>query len=216
MSRIVVFGAGGRAGRRAVAEAVARGHEVVAVVRDPGRYPDLAGAGITVVAGDATDAGSVAAAAAGADAAVSTVYSPDVAPGEFFAAAAEALVAGLAKAGVNRLVVVGIGTVLEVAPGVAVHDTPGFPDAGKEFSLGHAAEIAVFEGSGAAFDWVIVVPPPVLLDAEAERTGKYRAGGRQVLTAEEGAPAFSYADLAVALIDEIEDPRHHRDLVAVA
>ena len=52
MSRIVVFGAGGRAGTRAVAEAAGRGHEVTAVVRDPGKYADLGGDRVAVVAGD--------------------------------------------------------------------------------------------------------------------------------------------------------------------
>ncbi|WP_067499042.1 NAD(P)-dependent oxidoreductase [Actinoplanes sp. TFC3] len=212
MSKIVVFGAGGKA----VAEAVCRGHEVIAVMRDPGKYPDLGGAGVSVVAGDVTDADSVATVAAGADAAVSAVFRPDVPAGDFYRAAAEALVGGLAKAGVGRLAVVGVGTALEVSPGVAVHDTPGFPDAGKDFSLGHAAEIAVLEGSDASLDYVIVVPPPVVLDADAERTGKYTVGGRQLQPTVEGAPAFAYADLAVALIDEVETPRHHRELISVA
>jgi hypothetical protein len=46
MGRIVVYGAGGRAGRRAVAEARLRGHEVVAVVRDPAKHAAVAGDGI--------------------------------------------------------------------------------------------------------------------------------------------------------------------------
>jgi uncharacterized protein len=216
MSRIAVFGAGGKAGRRAVAEARFRGHDVTAVVRNAEKYKDLAGPGVTLVEADVTDAASVAVVAASHDAAVSTVYRPDVPAAEFYGGAARALVDGLTKAGVTRLVVVGVGTVLEVAPGVAVHDTPGFPDEGKKFSLGHAAEIAVLEGSDQSLDWVIVTPPPAILDAEAERTGTYRVGGRQVLPTQEGAPAFSYADLAVALIDEIEDPKHHRELIAVA
>ena len=70
--RIVVFGAGGRVGSRTVAEALARGHEVTAVVRDPAAH-DLQGDGLTVVAGDATDPASVAEAAAGHDLAISTV-----------------------------------------------------------------------------------------------------------------------------------------------
>ena len=70
--RIVVFGAGGRVGSRTVAEALARGHEVTAVVRDPEAH-DLHGDGLTVVAGDATDPASVAEVAAGHDLAISTV-----------------------------------------------------------------------------------------------------------------------------------------------
>ena len=71
--RIVVFGAGGRVGSRTVAEALARGHEVTAVVRDPAAHEMLHGDGLAVVAGDATDPTSVAETAAGHDLAISTV-----------------------------------------------------------------------------------------------------------------------------------------------
>jgi len=203
-----VFGAGGRAGRRAVAEAVSRGHEVTAVVRDPAAHAGLGG---TVVAGDVTDAASVAAVVRGHDAVVQAAYQAGAA--DFFGEAAKALLAGLAEAGVGRLVAVGIGTTLEVAPGVPLHDTEGFPADGRAFSLGHAAQLEVLRAGGTEVDWVVLAPPPVVLDAEAERTGAYRTGGVAVL---EGADAFSYADLAVALIDEVEHPEHHRALVAIA
>ncbi|WDZ82452.1 NAD(P)-dependent oxidoreductase [Micromonospora cathayae] len=215
MSRIVVFGAGGRAGRRVVAEAVSRGHQVTAVVRDTATYAALAGDQVTVVRGDVTDADSVAAVAAGHDAAVQAAYQSGLPVDEYFSRAARALVEGLGQAGVGRLVVVGIGTNLEVAPGVMVHDTPNFPAEGRIFSLGHVAELEVLRNADTTVDWVVLAPPPAVLDHEAERTGRYRTGGAQVLPSEQGAPAFSYADLAVALIDEIENPKHHRSLVAV-
>ncbi|WP_187368207.1 NAD(P)-dependent oxidoreductase [Nonomuraea terrae] len=211
MSGIVVFGAGGRAGRRVVATAARRGHEVTAVVRDPGRHPDLAGERVRVVAGDVTDPGSVAGAAAGHDVAVQVAARLDVPAREFFPAAARALVDGLARAGVSRLVALGIGSLLEVAPGVRLVDTPGFPADARAFSLGHAAELEVFEGS--ALDWVMIAPPPVFLDAESPGTGRYRVGGTRVPV--KGDAAFSYADVAGAIVDEAERPAHHRVQVAV-
>ncbi|MFD7865628.1 NAD(P)-dependent oxidoreductase [Streptomyces sp. NPDC057682] len=213
MSRIVVFGAGGRAGRRAVAEAAARGHRVTAVVRDPAGYPGLGGDGVDVVAGDVSDADSVAAVAAGHDAAVQAAGRMDMPSTEFFVGAAQALLAGLERAGVARLVLVGIGTTLEAAPGVMLHDTPGFPADARTFSLGHAAELDVLRASDTDIDWLVLAPPPVMLDNEAERTGHYRTGGHALLP---DAESFSYADLAVALIDEAETPKHSRCLTAVA
>ncbi|MFF4338525.1 NAD(P)-dependent oxidoreductase [Kitasatospora sp. NPDC001540] len=213
MSRIVVFGAGGNAGRRAVAEAVSRGHRVTAVVRDAAKYRELAAEGVTLVEGDVTEAGSVAAVAAGHDAVISTVFRADVAPADFYGAVSRALVAGLAEAGVGRLVAVGVGTALEAAPGVAVHDSPEFPEEYRQFSIGHSVENEVYRAS--ALDWVVVTPPPAVLDADAERTGTYRVGGPGVLPTEEGAPAFSYADLAVALVDVATGGDHHREVVAV-
>ncbi|BAJ32299.1 MULTISPECIES: NAD(P)H-binding protein [Kitasatospora] len=213
MSRIVVFGAGGNAGRRAVTEAVTRGHRVTAVVRDPAKYRELEREGVTLVGGDVTAADSVAAVAVGHDAVISTVFRADVAPADFYAAAAAALVEGLTGAGVSRLVAVGVGTALEAEPGVAVHDAPEFPAAYRQFSIGHSVENDVYRASG--LDWVVVTPPPTVLDAEAVRTGRYRTGGPAVLPTEPDAPAFSYADLAVALVDEATRPAHHRAVVAV-
>ncbi|MEV4617492.1 NAD(P)H-binding protein [Asanoa sp. NPDC049573] len=206
MSSIIVFGAGGRAGRRVVAEARRRGHRVTAVVRT--RHSDLDG---TVVSGDVTDGASVAALAAGHDAAVNAAARLDVPAGEFFAAAARALTSGLAAAGVPRLVGIGIGTTLEVAPGVPLHDSPEFPAEHRAFSLGHAAQVEVLRA--ADLDWVLLVPPPTLLDDTTGGTGTYRTGAGQVLPA--GTTLFPYADLAVAVVDEIDRPRHHRTIVAV-
>ncbi|ROQ68845.1 hypothetical protein EDD93_3327 [Streptomyces sp. 840.1] len=214
---IVIFGAGGRAGRRAVAEAVSRGHQVTAVVRNSASYQDLAGAGVSVVSGDVTDAESVATVAAGHDGAISAAGRMDMDASEFYVGAAHALLDGLERAGVGRLVLVGIGSTLETAPGVMVHDAPGFPEAARNFSLGHAAELDVLRAAGSGIDWLVIAPPPVVLDNEAARTGRYRTGGGQVLPAGDGgAEGFSYADLAVALVDETETPKHHRSLVAVA
>jgi putative NADH-flavin reductase len=214
MGKIVVFGAGGRAGRRVVAEAAGRGHEVTAVVRDPGKYGDLAGEGVRVVAGDVTDGASGAAVAAGHDVAVQAAVRLDVPSEEFYPAAARALVEGLAGAGVARLVALGIGSLLEVSPGVRLVDTAGFPDDARAFSLGHAAELAVFEES--ALDWVVLAPPPVFLDEEADRTGRYRFGDGRVPDSAEGDPVFSFADLAVAVVDEADGGKHHRVQVAVS
>ena len=210
MNRIVIFGAGGRAGRRAVAEAASRGHAVTAVVRDPDARPDLAREGVTVVAGDVTDTADVATIAAGHDAAITAAARLDVPALDFYTAATTALGAGLAKAGVARLVLAGMGPVLEVAPGRRLLDEPDFPPDHRTFALGHVAQLDVLATTG--LDWVVLAPPVVFLNDAAERTGRYRTGGTALLRPPD-AP-FSYADFAVALVDEADDPRH-RGLVAV-
>jgi putative NADH-flavin reductase len=215
MGSIVVFGAGGRAGRWAVAEAAGRGHRVTAVVRNPAGCPVPPG-DVTVVVGDVTDPASVAALTAGHDAVISAAGRLDVPAGEFFPAAARALTAGLTAAGVRRVVGVGIGTALHNEAGVALHDTDALPDEYREFSVGHAAELAVWQQAPEELDWLVVAPPPTFLDADGERTGRYRTGGTGVLELPADAPLFRYADLAVALVDEALEPRHHRSMVAVA
>lgn len=191
MSRIVIFGAGGRAGRTAVAEALTRGHDVTAVVRDVPRYqspPD-----VRVVAGDVLDA---AAHADGADAVISAVYQngPD-----FFVRAAKSL----STAGAGRIVVVGLASVLPTADGTLLMDTDGYPQEWRDFYLAHAAGVAALDG-----DWVVVSP------AGDFDHGGPRLGGYRVMPADAGS-RISYADLAIALIDEVEQPRHHREHIGV-
>ncbi|GAA3081765.1 NAD(P)-dependent oxidoreductase [Streptomyces roseofulvus] len=211
--RIVVLGAGGRVGRAAVAEAVARDHRVTAVVRDPARHPDLARAGVTVVRGDATDPGAVAALAAGHDAVVHASVRLDVPSEEYFEATAKALVTGLTEAGVGRLLTLGIATTLEDANGVRLMDAPGFPAEWRTFAQGHVVEFELLAATaGPELDWLMVVPP-LDLDAEAEPTGGYRTA---VGTVVDGPGRIAHADLALALLDEIEAPRHSRVQLAVS
>ncbi|WTT06149.1 NAD(P)H-binding protein [Streptomyces sp. NBC_00090] len=208
-----MFGAGGRVGRAAVAEAVSRGHRVTAVVRDPAAHRDLEGAGVSLVRGDATDAVSVAALAAGHDAALHTAARLDLPSEEYFTAAAKALVAGLGEAGVRRLLTLGIATTLETAPGVRLMDAPEFPAEWRAFAQGHVAEFELLTAeAGPELDWLMVVPP-LDLNAEAERTGGYRTAVGSVV---EGPGRIGHADLALALLDEIERPRHSRVQLAVS
>ncbi|MPZ79855.1 MAG: NAD(P)H-binding protein [Actinophytocola sp.] len=201
MSKIVVFGAGGRAGRRIVTHALARGHEVTAVVRDPGRHPAL-----TTERGDVTDPDDVATLSAGHDVAVNAAARLDMSSTGFYTAATRTLIAGLAT---PRLIAIGIGTVLADASGTPLYEAPDFPAGAREFTLGHVAELELLKAS--ALDWVVLAPPPTTLDPDAPGMGRYRFGDTHALPA---AP-FSYADLAAAVVEEIEQSHHHRALVAV-
>ncbi|MFI6514183.1 NAD(P)-dependent oxidoreductase [Spirillospora sp. NPDC050679] len=207
MSEIVVFGAGGRGGRAAVAEARRRGHAVTAVVRDPAGHQDLAAGGVRVVAGDVTDAASVAAAAAGHDAAINSTYDPGAEPAAFFTASAGALLDGLRRAGVGRLVHVGLASVLEDASGTPLMDAPGYPQEYRSFFLGHAAGNDALR-KDAGFDWVVVSPSGDF-DHEGARTGGYR------IAPADAAARVSYADFAIALLDEADAPAHHRVHIGV-
>ena len=215
VSRIVIFGAGGRAGRRAVVEAASRGHQVTAVVRDPSAHPDLAVPGVQLVQGDVTDPDSVAQVAAGQDAAISTVYRPDVVADEFYVAGVHALLEGLTQARVPRLVIVGIGTLLHTRPGVRYMDEPEFLPEWMPFNLGRVAELDALQAADTVVDWVVVAAPPTPLDNAAPRSDRYRVGGLDLPADWATGTQFSYADLLAAVVDEIDAPEHHRRLVAV-
>ncbi|MEO3742637.1 NAD(P)H-binding protein [Plantactinospora sp. B5E13] len=207
MGRIVVFGAGGRGGRAAVGEALRRGHQVTAVVRDPARHPDLTTGNVRIVTGDVTSADDVARIAAGHDAVISSVYDPAVAPDVFFTTAARALLTGLARAGVPRLLVVGLASVLPTVDGTPLMDTPGYPQEYRFFSLGHAAGMDVLRAADDP-DW-LVLSPAGDFDHGGSRTGRYRTAPA------EASSRVSYADFAIALLDEIETPTRHRTHVGV-
>ncbi|MEV0904836.1 NAD(P)-dependent oxidoreductase [Streptomyces hokutonensis] len=220
MDGIVVFGAGGRAGRAVTAEALGRGYGVTAVVRDPERYAELAAEGVSVVRGDVTDAGSVREVAGGAVGAVHAV-SPFSGPEQgfasldpdFFVKAADALLAGLASAGVRRLVAVGLFADLLGADGRPVMDDPAaFPPEIRPFALAHTAGLRRLREAGeGAVDWLMLTPGGGL-ELDAPRTGRHRFGGERV---PEGAPGLSYAELAAAVLDEIGTPSRHRTRVSV-
>lgn len=204
---IVLFGGTGNIGQRIALEAVERGHDVVAVVRDPERsiapHPR-----VRLVRGDATDAASVASVVRGADAVVSAV-SPR--PGTTGSApslvnAARGLIAGLKAAGVKRLVVVGGAGSLEVAPGVMLMDAPGFPEAYRPEAVEGRDSLAVYRAEADGLDWTFLSPAAEI--QAGERTGRYRTTIDQFLTNEQGRSHISYEDFAVALVDELERPQH--------
>lgn len=211
MSKVLVFGAGGRAGWAAVGEALRRGHSVTAAVRDPTKYADLSATGadlpaeVEVVAADVTSAGDVARLVEGHDAVIAAVYDGTSDPTDFFAAAARALVEGLGK---TRLVWVGLASILEAEPGVPSMDTAGYPQEYRAFYLAHAAAVEMF-AAGTDLDWVSIAPSGDFNHDHPARTGAYKV-----------APAaadsrISYADLAIALLDEIDTPQHHHATIGV-
>ena len=69
----------------------------------------------------------------------------------------------------------------------------------------------------AELDWVFLSPAGDFGSwVPGERTGEYRVGGDVALFDEQGRSALSGADFAVAIVDEIETPKHHREHIGVA
>lgn len=103
---------------------------------------------------------------------------------------------------------VGLASILKTASGVALMDTPGYPQEYRVFYLGHAAGVDVLRGARSELDW-LVVSPAGDFDHGGARTGRYRAA-----TAD-AASRISYPDFAIALLDEIDTPRHRRTHMGV-
>ena len=208
--RITVFGATGAVGRRVVAEAVSRGHDVTAVVRNPARADDLP-ARVTIRPGDAADPGDVAAFARGQDLVI-TATRP--APGREadLVDTTRTLIEGLAGTGV-RLLAVGGAATLRTPGGTLVLDTPDFPAELGPIAAACRDQYEVYRAD-TTVDWTYASPP--LLLEPGERTGRYRLGRDDLLADAAGRSAISMEDFAVALLDEAEQPRHHRARFTVA
>jgi len=206
--KIVIFGATGNVGRQLVKEALSRGHQVVGVVRDPQavQSPD---ARVTLHRGDATDRRSVAEVARGADAVVSAVSPRPNArglPAPTLVGTARAVIAGLRDAGAKRVVAVGGAGSLEVAPGKALVDQPGFPDVYKAEALDGRESLKIYREEAAGLDWTFISPAVEI--APGERTGRYRTTSDPILADASGKSFITFEDFAVAILDELEHPKH--------
>ncbi|MER5780151.1 NAD(P)H-binding protein [Streptomyces mobaraensis] len=195
---IVIFGAGGRAGRHLVAEATRRGHTVTAVVRDPSRHRDLPPAA-RVAAGDVTDETAVERLAAGHEVAISAAVDLSGSPHDFFTTSTRALTEGLRKAGVHRLLVVGLASVLPGPSGTLLMDEPGYPNEYRPFYLAHAAGLALLRTSTTPdLTWTYAAPAGDF-DHEGTPVGRYRVAKHG-----DANDRITYADFAVGLLDEAE------------
>ena len=205
--KIALIGATGFVGSEVLKELLSRGHQVTALARSPEK---LAGQlGLKVVKADALDAAQVAAAVEGHDAVVDS-YNPGWSEPrihDLFLQGTRAILDGVKRSGVKRVLVVGGAGSLFVAPGVQLVDTPHFPAEYKQGAL--AAREALNQiRDETSLDWTFLSPAALL--APGPRTGKFRIGAEELLMDGDKPAGLSVADLAVAIVDEIETPKHIR------
>ncbi|NKI97000.1 NAD(P)-dependent oxidoreductase [Rhizobacter sp. SG703] len=205
--KIALIGATGFVGSEVLKELLSRGHQVTALARSPEK---LAGQlGLKVVKADALDAAQVAAAVEGHDAVIDS-YNPGWSEPrihDLFLQGTRAILDGVKRAGVKRVLVVGGAGSLFVAPGVQLVDTPHFPAEYKQGAL--AAREALNQiRDETSLDWTFLSPAALL--APGPRTGKFRIGAEELLMDGDKPAGLSVADLAVAIVDEIETPKHIR------
>ncbi len=113
---------------------------------------------------------------------------------------------------VGRYLVVGGAGSLEVAPGVRLVMTAGFPVAYKAEAEKGAAFLDLLRAEK-ELNWTFLSPSALF--TAGERTGQFRLGTDRLLTAEDGKSWISFEDFAVALADEIERPAHIRQRFTV-
>lgn len=198
MSDVALIGISGRVGSRLAAELLRRGHSVTGIARNAHEVP--AQRGLTVKSADGSRPEALAPILEGHDALISaTRFAGGI--------TAPALLTAARHAGVSRVLVVGGAGSLLIAPGIALIDSPDFPAAYKaEAAAGRFFLDALRTES--EIDWTFLSPSAVL--EPGERTGSFRLGEDDLLVDLQGKSHISMEDYAVALVDELERPRHSR------
>lgn len=190
------------AGSRILNELSARGHTVTAIARHPDNVKRLAG--VTAVKADVQDEGSIAAQLNGHNAVISAVRFLDSDP--------NTLINAVRMSGVKRYLVVGGAASLETAPGVRLLDTPDFPAAYRAEATKGAQFLDLLRNTE-DLDWSFISPSAMFVPGS--RTGKFRLAKDQLLISNQGVSSISFEDYAVAMVDEIENPKHIRQRFTV-
>ena len=198
---VAIIGATGNIGSKIAAELLSRGHSVTAIARNTDKAP----AGTTVKSADASDAAALAAVLKGHDAVVSAApFAPGLSP---------AIIDAVKRSGVKRYIMVGGAGSLEVAPGKMLKDTLTLPDAVRKILDEAAENLKRLRGEN-GLDWTFFSPAAEI--GPGERTGIFRLGGDQLVTDAAGKSRISYDDYAIALVDELEHPRHIKKRFTIA
>ena len=203
---IVLIGASGYVGSALLEEALARGHQVTALVGHPEKL--AARPQLTALKTDALDTATLAGQLRGHDAVISAFSGhaqTDVY--DYYLRGMRSIIAATRASGVPRLLVVGGAASLEVAPGVQLLDTAEFPAQWRETAAG-AREALNLLRAEEELDWTFLSPSAYL--EPGARSGQFRLGGDQLLIGADGQSRISLQDYAVAMIDELEKPAHSR------
>jgi putative NADH-flavin reductase len=195
--KVALIGATGRVGSHLLAELLARDHVVTGIVHTAAPIEPTPTLSIAIA--DARDASALAPALVGHDAVISA--------SRFVSSDANALISALKQARVGRLMAVGGAGSLEVAPGQALADSPGFPEAFRAEAEAGRAFLAVLRAEP-TLDWTCLSPSADF--APGMRTGHFRLGHDTLLVDSTGRSWISMEDYAMAFVDELERPNHSR------
>jgi putative NADH-flavin reductase len=201
---IALYGATGKSGSRILTELLSRGHQVTAIVRDSAKL--ASGPGLIVVEGDVSSAEAIAAKIGGVDAAVSA-YAPPPDDTDQLLPVTERFIEAAQQSGVPRLLIVGGAGSLEVAPGVSLIASGHVPEAWLPIATSHANVLDLLKQS--SINWTYFSPAAFF--EPGERTGKFRLGKDALIANEQNDSRISMEDYAIALVDELESPKHERE-----
>lgn len=210
MKKIVIIGATGYVGSAILKEALGRGHQVKAIVRDPSKLT-LIHPHLKVVGGNVTDTDFLSRELAKSDAVISA-FNPGWSNPNIYEETLEgygSILCAVRNSGVHRFLMVGGAGSLLVAPGRLLMDEPDVP---KKLLPGIRGMAKVYTDlllPEKSVDWVFLSPAANM--APGERTGKFRLGKDELIVDDSGDSNISVEDFAVAMIDELEQEKHHQE-----
>ena len=210
MKKIVIIGATGYVGSAILKEALGRGHQVKAIVRDPSKLT-LIHPHLKVVGGSVTDTDFLSRELAKSDAVISA-FNPGWSNPNIYEETLEgygSILCAVRNSGVHRFLMVGGAGSLLVAPGRQLMDEPDVP---KKLLPGIRGMAKVYTDlllPEKSVDGVFLSPAANM--APGERTGKFRLGKDELIVDESGDSNISVEDFAVAMIDELEQEKHHQE-----
>ena len=220
MTTIAIFGGTGYAGSAIRDEALKRGHKVISISRSGAPDGVTGTPGVEFRRGSVHDASLVGQVAAEADVIVVAIrFAPGGSGdgGAKLADALPALTAAGAAHGTRVGVVGGASSLLVAEGGPRLFDTPEFPEQFKPEAGSGIEALEVLRADTTGADWFFVSPAAAFgAYNPGQPTGSYRVGGDILLTDESGKSEISGADYALAFVDEIDSPRHHRTRFTVA
>jgi uncharacterized protein len=205
--KIALIGATGFVGSAILKEALDRGHEVMAIVRNPDTLTPHEK--LRPMKGDVYNEAEIFRLVAGSDAVISA-FNPGWSNPDIYSQqvkGARSIINGVKNSGVKRLLFVGGAGSLEVTPGVQSVDMPGFPAEYKQGALATRDTLTMLRKE-TGLEWSFLSPSADLFPGQ--RTGKFRLGADQLLTNAQGESRISVEDYAMAMIDEVEKPQHIR------
>ncbi|MFT4154392.1 NAD(P)-dependent oxidoreductase [Parafilimonas sp.] len=206
--KVALIGASGFVGKAILNELLSRGHFVTGIVRHPEKIASQKN--LTLAKADAFDEGAIANAVKGHDAVISAYNSGWSNPNIYddFINASKSIQAGVKKSGVKRYIVIGGAGSLYVADGVQLVDSPQFPE---EYKAGATAarDYYTYIKNENDLDWTFFSPAIEMHQGTAGvRRGAYRTALDNPVFDENGRSILSVEDLAVAIVDELENPKH--------
>ncbi|WP_373135685.1 NAD(P)-dependent oxidoreductase [Phocaeicola plebeius] len=208
MKNVVLIGASGFVGSAILNELLTKGHKVTAIVRNPQKI-NVENPNLAVIKADVSDTNTLINACKGKDAVISA-YNPGWTNPHIYEETLRnypLILDAVKQSGVKRLLCVGGAGTLFCAPGLRVVDSGVIPEAimGGVKSLGEFYLNTLMNEKD--IDWIFFSPAGTL--EPGQRTGKFRLGKDDLIVDENGNSHISVEDYAVAMIDELENPKHH-------